>query len=91
MPEILEYIGLRPADTEFYYAAAVCYQRLADPRRAIELGRIVRWRDPANVRNLMNLAEAYFQNTDPEQGRAILEEVLRLEPDNATARGMLKS
>jgi len=80
-----DYIYLKPMDTEMIYLASYLCKKLGRLADAAEFGERVRLRSPQFVRNLVNLAEVYRFLKNPGRARKIIDEALKVEPENAKA------
>ncbi|MCP4132150.1 MAG: SpoIIE family protein phosphatase [bacterium] len=79
------YIELRPDDTEYIYYASFCLMKAGKLQKAGELGERAHLRKPGNIRYLVHLAKVYMQEKNYIEADILLDEVLKLEPDNPKA------
>lgn len=77
------YIQENPGDSEFLYLASYCNRKIDRYTEATELGERVRIREPKHVKNLINLSHSYYLAENRERSQHILDEALKLEPDNS--------
>jgi len=84
------YIDMFPADTEMIYYTSCCYRKSGEPEKAVDLGERILLRKPDNVKNIINLARAYFDLNQPDRAVQILEKALAGEPENASLISLLK-
>ncbi|MDF3818777.1 SpoIIE family protein phosphatase [Leptospira sp. 96542] len=77
-----DYSALKPMDTEIMYITAFCARKVADLKTAIDFGERVRLRDPAHVKNLINLGQTYLSEKNYARAENILTSALALEPEN---------
>jgi len=79
------YVTLVPADTDYVYIASFCFKKAGKLKKAADLGERVRLRNPSYVKNLLNLADVYFQLKNFDRSSDIFQRVLDLEPSNRLA------
>jgi tetratricopeptide (TPR) repeat protein len=82
----LQYIDVAPGDTEFLYLAAYCLQKAGRLEEAGQCGERVRLREPEHVDNLINLVEVYTQMKNFARAERFADDLLRLDPDNASVQ-----
>lgn len=80
-----DYCSLRPEDTDFIFLASYCHKRSRNFERAIDLGERVRLRQPEMKANLINLADLYMNNNQPERAREFINSILEKDPENKQA------
>ncbi|MCX7633383.1 MAG: SpoIIE family protein phosphatase [Turneriella sp.] len=76
-----DYLWLRPADTDFVFFASLCFRRIGDYRKAIELSERMRLREQPNPRNLALLADLHIRTGNLRRAEAILEELIECDPN----------
>ena len=86
----LDYARMRPEETEYLYLASYCLRKTGEHRQATEIGERVRAREPAMVKNLLNLASSYLHLENSGRARKILHCILKYEPGNKKAALLLK-
>lgn len=88
-PKIAEYIddyvAQRPLDTEFIFLAAYTHKKVKNYSLGIAYGERYKLRNPASIRNLMNLYDLYFKSKNYEKAIPILDTILELDPTNEKA------
>ncbi len=77
-----DYSELKPMDTEIMYVTAFCARKVADLNTAIDFGERVRLRDPAHLKNLINLGQAYLASKNYDRALIILNSALAIDPEN---------
>jgi len=80
------YVYLRPGESEYVYLASYCHKMQGSFVKATDLGERLRLRDPANVKNLINLADIYTLQENFRRAGNLIKEALKLEPENAKAQ-----
>ena len=85
-----EYIHLAPNDSEFLNLASICYQRIGNKKRALELAERLKLREPENVKNLLHLVELYLANENLKKASSTLNTILNLDPKNKKAIAISK-
>lgn len=77
------YIRQNPEDSNYIYLAAYSAKWAKRYKNAIDFGERLRLRDPNNIKNLINLADAYRLDKNFERARKIYNEAEVLAPENA--------
>jgi tetratricopeptide (TPR) repeat protein len=80
------YLDLEPSDTEYMFILASCYKLCHQIQSAIDAGESLRLREPENIKNLINLADAYRMNQNFSRAEKILGYALTIEPKNEKAQ-----
>jgi hypothetical protein len=89
-----KYLELEPIDSEHLFILASSCKLANNLSEAIDAGESLRLRDPYNVKNLINLSDAYRLYKNMERANKILLLALELEPENEKAiklRSILES
>lgn len=76
------YLEHNPSDSEYIYLASFAFKQSHNLEKAADYGERYRLRDPEMVLNLVNLADVYHTLGNVERAEILLQEALRLEPDN---------
>lgn len=85
-----DYTFIRPDQLEFVYLASYCYRKSGHLERAVELGERVRLRSPALVKNLINLADAYYRLGNRAKAESLLAQAMRHSPDHPAAQNLAR-
>ncbi len=64
-----DHLTLNPSDTECIFLLSYAYKKTQNFKEAIKAGERVRLREPAHVRNLVNLAHCYFRMKDIDRAK----------------------
>ena len=83
---LARYVELYPEDDQLLYRAAAAAKKARLFDQAIDLGERHRLRDPAHVRNLVNLADAYRLMQRLERAFVLLEEAQALDPGSSAVQ-----
>ncbi len=78
-----------PEDSKYIYLASLSAKVNKNFKDSIDLGERFRLRDPENINNLINLADAYRLSGNMERAEKMSKEVLRQEHMNENARKIL--
>ncbi|MCS6985299.1 MAG: SpoIIE family protein phosphatase [Leptospiraceae bacterium] len=77
-----DYVYLRPADSEMIYLASYSKKRIRDYHAAIDYGERLKIREPNNIKNIINLIDAYILYGNYKRASQLLEFAEEKEPDN---------
>jgi len=78
-----------PEDSKYIYLASLSAKVNKNFKDSIDLGERFRLRDPENINNLINLADAYRLSGNMERAEKMSNEVLRQDSTNENARKIL--
>ncbi len=84
-----DYLWLKPADAEFVYFAGLCFRRIKDYSRAIDLCERLRLREIPLAKNLALLCDLYIRTGNLQRAEAILKELERID-NTLTSISLLK-
>ncbi len=76
-----DYLWLKPADTKFVYFAAVCFRRIGDYHRAIDLSERLRLRETPMSKNLALLSDLHLRTGNIARAETILAELIAHDPE----------
>lgn len=76
-----DYLWLKPADTQFVYFASLCFRRIRDFRKSIDLSERLRLRELPLAKNLALLADLHIRIGNTKRGESMLAELEALEPN----------
>ena len=85
-----EYCRENPSDTQSLFALSYAMRMCGRNIESIDFGERVRLRDPNDVGNLVNMAEAYFQEEQYERCEKIAREAYNLDPEIKKINTILK-
>lgn len=71
-----DYLWLKPSDAEFVYFAALCFRRLRDYRKAIDLSERLRLRELPMAKNLALLTDLHLRTGNYKRAEMILAELI---------------
>jgi hypothetical protein len=74
-----DYLWLKPSDTEFVYFAALCFRRIKDLRRAIDLSERLRLRETPSAKNLALLTDLHIRTGNLRRAESMLAELIQLD------------
>lgn len=84
--QILEdYIRNYPNEEDYLYLTSYVFRKIKKYSRAIDLGERIRTRNPANIKNLLNLARSYIAIKNWKRGQHINNKALEIDPQNSSA------
>ncbi|GAB4426806.1 MAG: SpoIIE family protein phosphatase [Turneriella sp.] len=76
-----DYLWLKPSDADFVYFAALCFRRIRDYRRAIDLSERLRLRETPVAKNLALLTDLYLRTGNVKRAEAMLAELIAHDPE----------
>jgi len=79
-----DYLWLKPADTQFVYFASLCFRRIRDYRKSIDLSERLRLRELPLAKNLALLTDLHIRMNNTKRAEAMLAELVALDPDFAS-------
>lgn len=79
-----DYLWLKPADAHFVYFASLCFRRIKDYRKSIDLSERLRLREIPLAKNLALLTDLHIRIGNIKRAESMLAELLQLEPDFAS-------
>jgi tetratricopeptide (TPR) repeat protein len=79
-----DYLWLKPSDADFVYFAALCFRRIRDFRRAIDLSERLRLRETPSAKNLALLTDLHIRTGNAKRAESLLAELSQLDPHFAT-------
>ncbi|MFZ5630716.1 MAG: SpoIIE family protein phosphatase [Spirochaetota bacterium] len=71
-----DYLWLKPSDAEFVYFAALCFRRIRDFRRAIDLSERLRLRETPMAKNLALLTDLHLRTGNITRAETMLAELI---------------
>lgn len=80
-----EYLRKYEIDTSLMFKASYCLKKNLELEEAIDLSERVKLRQPANVRNLIHLADMYAYMKNYKRANKIIKKIFKLEPENESA------
>jgi HAMP domain-containing protein len=79
-----DYLWLKPADADFVYFASLCYRRIRDFRRSIDLCERLRLREYPLPKNLALLTDLHIRTGNIKRAETILAELIELDSSFAS-------
>ncbi len=76
-----DYLWLKPADAHFVYFASLCFRRIKDYRKSIDLSERLRLREFPLAKNLALLTDLHIRMGNSKRAESMLSELIALEPD----------
>lgn len=76
-----DYLWLKPSDAHFVYFASLCFRRIKDFRKSIDLSERLRLREIPLAKNLALLTDLHIRMGNLKRAEAMLTELIELEPD----------
>ena len=76
-----DYLWLKPADAHFVYFASLCFRRIKDYRKSIDLSERLRLREFPLAKNLALLTDLHIRMGNSKRAESMLAELIALEPD----------
>lgn len=76
-----DYLWLKPSDAHFVYFASLCFRRIKDFRKSIDLSERLRLREIPLAKNLALLTDLHIRMGNLKRAEAMLTELVELEPD----------
>ncbi|HRP68311.1 MAG TPA: SpoIIE family protein phosphatase [Turneriella sp.] len=86
-----DYIHIKPGDSEFLYLVSYCYKILGDYKKAADFGERLYLRHHDMVKNLVNLADTYFQQKNYNRSRSFIDLAAKLDPHNIKVKRLIES
>lgn len=71
-----DYLWLKPSDAEFVYFTALCFRRIRDYRKAIDLSERLRLREVPMAKNLALLTDLHLRTGNKTRAETILAELV---------------
>lgn len=85
-----DYLFLQPADSKFVYFASLCYKRIQDYEKSIDLSERLRLRNENFTKNLGLLADLHLRMDNLERAKEIFQELVALEPEAISTMALKK-
>ncbi len=76
-----DYLWLKPSDAHFVYFASLCFRRIKDFRKSIDLSERLRLREIPLAKNLALLTDLHVRMGNLKRAESMLAELVELEPD----------
>ena len=76
-----DYLWLKPSDAHFVYFASLCFRRIKDFRKSIDLSERLRLREIPLAKNLALLTDLHIRMGNLKRAESMLTELVELEPD----------
>jgi methyl-accepting chemotaxis protein len=76
-----DYLWLKPADAHFVYFASLCFRRIKDYRKSIDLSERLRLREVPIAKNLALLCDLHLRMGNFKRAEAMLAELLDIDPN----------
>ncbi len=77
-----EYLFMKPSDHEFLYFASLCFRRIRNFNKSIDLSERLRLRNLIFSKNLGLLADLHLKTGNLKRAQAIYEELREIDPEN---------
>lgn len=77
-----EYLFLKPSDHEFLYFASLCFRRIRNFPKSVDLSERLRLRNLNFTKNLALLADLHLRMKNLNRAKDIFEELKELDPDS---------
>lgn len=81
-----DYLWLKPSDAHFVYFASLCFRRIKDFRKSIDLSERLRLREIPLAKNLALLTDLHIRMGNLKRAEAMLLELVELEPNFGSIR-----
>ena len=79
-----DYLWLKPADAHFVYFASLCFRRIKDYRKSIDLSERLRLREVPLAKNLALLCDLHLRMGNIKRAEAMLAELVEVDRDFAS-------
>ncbi|MBL8032695.1 MAG: SpoIIE family protein phosphatase [Leptospiraceae bacterium] len=76
-----DYLWLKPGDAHFVYFASLCFRRIKDYRKSIDLSERLRLREIPLAKNLALLTDLHVRMGNVKRAEAMLIELIELDPN----------
>jgi len=76
-----DYLWLKPADAHFVYFASLCFRRIKDYRKSIDLSERLRLREVPIAKNLALLCDLHLRMGNFKRAEAMLAELIEIDKD----------
>ncbi|MBS0618830.1 MAG: hypothetical protein JSR44_11620, partial [Spirochaetes bacterium] len=75
-----DYLWLKPSDAHFVYFASLCFRRIKNFRKSIDLAERLRLREFPLAKNLALLTDLHLRMGNLKRAESILNELIELDP-----------